>query len=217
MPAWLRWALGVTIAGLVTLLPVLFFRIVYVHGKRLRVVTPGRVYRSGQMTADGFREAVARYQIHTIINLQDEFPDPDVSLDYLGTGHVKERDLCRELGVRYVFLPPDLVPRRWLPAHRPAALERFLAVMDDPASYPVLLHCKAGLHRTGVMVAAYRREYEGWSAAAALGELRANGFGEWASTAANDYVLDYILAYRPGVRRQAAADQGARHGSEARP
>ncbi len=217
MPGWLRWALGVAVAALVTLVPVLFFRVVYVHGKRLRVVTPGRVYRSGQMTADGFSEAVARYGIRTIINLQDEYPDPDVGLDYLGTGTVKETDLCRELGVHYVYLPPDLVPRRWLPARRPKALDRFLAVMDDPASYPVLLHCKAGLHRTGVMVAAYRLEYEGWKPAAALDELRANGFGEWASTAANDYVLDYILAYRPGVRRQATGGHGAGHTSEARP
>lgn len=213
MPAWLRWVLGATIAGVVFLAPVLCFRVAYVHGKRLRVVTPGRVYRSGQMSADGFRDAVARYHIRTVINLQDEYPDPDVRLDYLGTGHVKETELCRQLGVRYVFLPPDLVPRRWLPARRPAALDRFLAVMDDPESYPVLLHCKAGLHRTGVMVAAYRLEYEGWSPAAALDELRANGFGEWASTAANDYVLDYVLAYRPGVRRHA----GAGHGGEARP
>jgi tyrosine-protein phosphatase SIW14 len=77
----------------------------------------------------------------------------------------------------------------------------------------VLLHCKAGLHRTGVLVATYRLEYEGWTPAAALAELRANGFGEWASTAANDYILDYILAYRPGVRRQAVAG----HTNEARP
>ena len=34
--------------------------------------------------------------------------------------------------------------------------------MDDPDSYPVLIHCNAGLNRTGVMVAVYRMEYQGW-------------------------------------------------------
>src|SRR5205814_9161889 len=38
-----------------------YFRAVYSHGKRLRVVEPGRFYRSGQLTAAGFRDAVGRY------------------------------------------------------------------------------------------------------------------------------------------------------------
>jgi hypothetical protein len=75
--------------------------------------------------------------------------------------------------------------------------------MDDPANYPVLLHCRAGLHRTGVMVEVYRQEYEGCSPREAIGDLKENGFGEWPCSAANDYIAQYILNYRPGLRLKA--------------
>ena len=84
-----------------------------------------------------------------------------------------------------------------------ATIDQFLELMDDPDTYPVLLHCKAGLHRTGVMVAAYRMEYEGRTPQQALEELRDNGFGLWNSTSANDYITQYILSYQPGLRAAA--------------
>lgn len=200
MPAYVRWVLGIGLAALLVGVPFVHFRAVYSHGKRLREVTPGKVYRSGQMTAEGFVEAVERYKIRTILNLQDEYPDPDVQQRFWSDETVKETALCRQLGVRYLFMPPDLISRRLIPAQRPEAIDRLLAVLDDPASYPVLLHCKAGLHRTGVMVAVYRMEYEGWSPEQAIRELKDNGFGEWPCTSANDYITQYILTYRPGLR-----------------
>ena len=66
--------------------------------------------------------------------------------------------------------------------------------MDDSNRYPVLVHCFAGIHRTGAMVALYRMEYERWPTAEALDELRANGYrnldDEWD-------VLGYLEQYRP--------------------
>jgi hypothetical protein len=185
----------------------LFFRAAYEHNKRLRVVEPGRFYRSGQMTAAGFTDTVRRYKIRTIVNVQDDFPDPDLPLGPLSFGTIKESELCDRLGVKYVWLEPDLQPRSTPGGPRPKALDKFLALMDDPESYPVLLHCKAGLHRTGVLAAVYRMEYQGWSPEAAFRELKAHGFGDVACTAANDYVQQYVLGYRPrppvpaGLRR----------------
>jgi hypothetical protein len=209
MAAWTRGALALALVGVVVGLPVGFYRYAYTRSKRLRDVAPGRVYRSGQMTADGFADAVERFHIRTVLNLQDEFPDPDVHEHCFGSDTIKERELCAKLGVRYVWLPPDLIPRKLVPRQRPRAIDRFLALMDDPDSYPVLIHCKAGLHRTGVMVAVYRMEYEGWSPRRALQELRDNGFGEWDSGAANDYISQYVLTYRRGLRphERAALDR----------
>jgi protein tyrosine/serine phosphatase len=204
MPGWLRWTLGVGLTVALVAVPVVYYRVQYLHGKRLREVTPGRFYRSGQMTADGFVEAVARYHLRTIINLQDEYPDPDIGLGYWSTRTIKESELCRELGVRYIYLPPELIPRRQIPAHRPATIDSFLALLDDPASYPVLIHCRAGLHRTGVMTAVYRMEYEGWSTREAVRDLKANGFGEFACTSANDYIIQYLLTFQPGRRERVA-------------
>jgi hypothetical protein len=202
----LRWTLTLAIVLMVTAVPLGLGRYNYVENKRFREVAPGKVYRSGQMTADGFIRAVQRYDIRTIVNLQDEYPDPDIQLSVLGGGTIKETELCRRLGVRYVHLRPDLVSKREAPTRRPKVLDPYLAMMDDPKTYPVLLHCKAGLHRTGVLVAAYRMEYEGWSPRRALEDLRDNGFGVWASTAANDYIAQYLVNYRPGVRAAAVAE-----------
>src|SRR5260370_17386827 len=140
------------------------------------------------MTAPGFIEAVDRYHFHTIINLQDECPDPDVALGYFTSQTVKESELCRQLGVRYVFLGPDLISRKRLPHDRPPAIDRFLALMDDPQTYPVLLHCRAGLHRTGVMVAVYRMEYQVWSHETPFLEIKPNRFPDCPFTTPTHYI-----------------------------
>jgi protein tyrosine phosphatase (PTP) superfamily phosphohydrolase (DUF442 family) len=210
-----RWALVAVIVAVVVVVPVVHFRYVYAQGKRLREVESGRVYRSGQMNAEGFREARERLGIRTVICLRDDDPehDPDVDLGFLpGSGKVKESELCYRLNMRYVFIAPDLVSRREVPAHRPEAIERFLEVMDDEASYPVLIHCNAGLNRTGVMVAIYRMEYEGWDMPRAFRDTLDNGFGRSQCTAANDYVKQYILTYQPGLRQPEASRQQAEPG-----
>ena len=79
--------------------------------------------------------------------------------------------------------------------------------MDDPARYPALIHCKAGLHRTGVLSAVYRMEYQRWDWLEAWHELRSHGFGEFVSDSSNDYILQYLLAYRPGLRLPATGDR----------
>lgn len=198
-----RWAPAVLLTLFVTLGPYLAYRASYAEHKRLRVVKPGVLYRSGQMTVAGFRDAIACFGIKTIINLQDEYPDPDLDESFWSFGTMKETDLCQRLGVRYVYIQPDLIPRRQVPAARPRSIEKFLAVMDDPENYPVLIHCKAGLHRTGVMNAVYRMEYENQTPRQAVEELRMHGFGDFACTGHNDYIQQYILSYRRGVRQTA--------------
>lgn len=207
MDARLRWALGVAIGLFVVVTPVVYYRWDYAYQKRLRVVEPGQFYRSGQMTEDGFRHALTTLGIKTVINAQDAFPDPDLRRTFFNRSTVKETEVCRELGVRYVHLPPTLIPPQQVPEHRPEAIDKYLAVLDDPGNYPILVHCLAGLHRTGVLTAVYRMEYQGWDRQRALDELRAHGFGLWASTSDNDYITQYILEYRPGVRGEPALTQ----------
>ena len=197
VPVKLRWVMGLSIAAMVVVVPIVHFRAVYDHGRRLREVKAGVLYRSGCLTAEGFKDTVQRLGIKTIVNLQDEFIDPPVRVSYLNTSTVSEVQLCKEMGVHYVYLPPDLIARRKVGKERPKAIDDFLALMDNPANYPVLIHCKAGLHRTGCMVAVYRMEYQGWTPYEALCEAKANGFGEWVSSAANEYILQYITSYQP--------------------
>jgi protein-tyrosine phosphatase len=208
MPRVSTLILSGIVALLVVVWPIIEYRNVYSYNKRLREVVPNRVYRAGEMTAEGIADAVARFKIRTVLNLQDDFPDPDIYQSFWDWHTTKESELCRRLGVHYVLIKPDLIPRRRVPLERPAAVDEFLDLMDREDSYPVLIHCKAGLHRTGVMTAVYRMEYQGWTADEAYAELKAHGFGDWVCTSANDYVNQYVLQYRRGLRHAAvtAAD-----------
>jgi tyrosine-protein phosphatase SIW14 len=206
-PVLLRWAFGLTLAIFIVAVPVVYYRAVYNHDRRLREVQAGVLYRSGCLTVEGFKVAVARLGIKTIVNLQDEWPDPQVRNSYFDTRTTSEIELCRALDVHYVYLPPDLLSRRKAESQRPQVIEQFLALMDNPANYPFLIHCKAGLHRTGVMVAVYRMEYNGWSPLVALQELKDNGFGEWAAGADNDYIEQYVTRYQARKQRPGASEK----------
>jgi hypothetical protein len=208
MPIWLRWVCGILIAAMVLCAPIYEFRASYAHAKRLRVVTDGKVIRCGQLTVNGFHEAHERYAFKSIVNLQEEneFQDPLIPQGYLGKPRFHESDVARELGCKWFLLKLDLFPRNAQRDHVPAVLDEFYRIFDDPSNYPILLHCKAGLHRTGLLTAVYRMEYEGWSKEAAVRELRTNGFGDGAATTGNDYVQVYLELYQPRrVRRLNAA------------
>jgi tyrosine-protein phosphatase SIW14 len=209
-PAWLRWFLGLFIASLLTVAPFFYYRYCYTHSKRLREVAAGKFYRSGCMTVPGFRQAIERHGIRTVINLMDEWSDPELYQAYVGGGRLKESELCKELKVKYVFLPVDTVRRADVPARRPEAIDKFLEIMDNPANHPVLLHCKAGLHRTGCLAAVYRMEYDGWTPAEALRELKRMGFGEFVSSSANDYIVEYVMTYQRGLRHGHARSSASR-------
>lgn len=196
MKPWLSWGLGLAVAALIVTPPVVRYRSLYDHHKRLREVTAGRFYRSGQLTAEGLHDAVKKFNIRTVINVQDEYPDPKMEKSFWDRSTVGEKSICDELGVRYVHLAPDLCSDRSNPVAQPNVIKDYLKILEDPGIYPVLLHCRAGLHRTGVLTAVYRIEFEGWTHGAAYEELKAHGFGDRDCTAANDYVKQYVLNYR---------------------
>lgn len=203
MPAWGRWVLSLLLVGVVAAPPVALFRASYAHAKRLREVTPGRFYRSGQMTAAGMREAIERYGIKTVLNLQHESPDPLMPEGWLGRPVVAESDLCKRLGARYVLLTPDILPEPNDLTKQPPVVADYLKLLDDPSSYPILIHCKAGLHRTGRLTAIYRMEYEGWSAGDALRELRDNGYGYAMASEADDFIIQFVKHYAPRAKAPA--------------
>ena len=205
MPAWVRWLLAAGVVALVVVPPVALFRAEYATAKRFREVSPGRFYRSGQMTAGGMRAAIQRYGIKTVINLQHEDPDPLMPENWMGKRGTAESALCKQLDVRYVLLTPDILPEPNTLETRPPALDDFLKILDDEASYPVLLHCKAGKHRTGRLTAIYRMEYEGWNLGEAMAELRANDYGFVMSSEADAYIIQFVQNYKPRAKGVAVA------------
>ncbi|AMV37027.1 fused DSP-PTPase phosphatase/NAD kinase-like protein [Planctomyces sp. SH-PL62] len=111
------------------------------------VVKPGVLYRSGQLTSDQLAEAVSRYGIKTVINLQ--LPGGEAAV---------ERDVAKRLNIGYVNLP--------MPGDgfgREEQFRKVLEVVDDPDRRPALVHCARGTCRTGSAVALYRFERDGWT------------------------------------------------------
>lgn len=192
------WIMAAVLLALMAGVPYVYYRYCYTYAKRLRPVEEGKLYRSGCMTAAGFADAIRRHHIRTVINLMEDNVDPDLPAGFFDTKAVHESQLCEKLGAKMINLTVDLIePYRLASGDRPAAIKTFLDLMDRDDTYPALIHCRAGLHRTGVMVAIYRMEYDGWSREEAMSELKAHGFGLYAATAANDYIAQYVLSYEP--------------------
>ena len=204
----MRWFSPILALGLlaaVLAIPTLFFRSQYDNLKRVRVVTPGKLVRCGQLSEDGLRQVIRDYGIKTVVNLQDEAPDPVLMLD--GKPGKRESVVTQEEGAEYVLLRDfELLPINQLETgRRPHTIDDFLRIMDDPDKLPVLVHCMAGLHRTGALVAVYRMEYEGFSPQVAAAEMRNCGYGDRECTLANDYIYEYLEMYRPGLRMRSAS------------
>jgi tyrosine-protein phosphatase SIW14 len=195
-PKLAAWIMAVAIAAFMAGVPFVYYRYNYTYGKRLRPVVEGQFYRSGCMTAEGFANAIRTLHIKTVINLMEDNTDPDLPSGYFDLSTINESKVCERQGARMVNLTVDLIEPYRLPTEHPVAIDTFRELMDRPETYPVLIHCRAGLHRTGVMVAVYRMEYQGWTHEEAMSELKAHGFGEYAANAANDYIAQYVLNYK---------------------
>jgi tyrosine-protein phosphatase SIW14 len=144
------------------------------------------------MPISGLKRILHDYDIKTVVTLRDAdvpgSPPPDAA----------EEDYCKKAEVNYI----RITPRNWsaIDGSVPAAVgvKRFLAVLGQPANYPVLVHCFAGIHRTGAHVAVYRMEEEGWTNAQAIMELQVHGY----FNIGQDFdLLDYLEHYRAKARR----------------
>ncbi|HEX3146702.1 MAG TPA: dual specificity protein phosphatase family protein, partial [Gemmataceae bacterium] len=203
----MRWILATCLALAIVGVPALRYRMIYSTEKRFREVTPGKFYRCGQLSANAFRKELREHHIKLVINLQDEYPDPLLAEGYWDAPHIPESQVCAECGARFMFLTwageRGLIARNAAsPTQRPQVIDDFLKECDNPDNYPILIHCMAGLHRTGALTAVYRMEYEGWPVADAMRELRANGYGDRKATTANDYIYEYLYLYQPRSRGQ---------------
>lgn len=119
-------------------------------------VKRGILYRSGQLTSAQLTQAVKRYNIRTVINLQ-----------WPGEEMVLERDVAARLGIDFVSLPMpgDGFGEEW-------EFREILQILDDPERRPVLVHCARGTCRTGAAVEIYRLERDGWTLDDVATEMR---------------------------------------------
>jgi tyrosine-protein phosphatase SIW14 len=189
MRAWTRVGLASVVCALVVASPLVYSAHHNLHLRNFRVVEDGVLYRSGQLTPAGFERVLREYGIRTVVTLRTSRTaalPPDTW----------EEGICSAKGVTHV----RIVPRVWgedekgeIPAEQ--GVQTFLSVVGQTDNRPVLVHCFAGIHRTGTMCAIYRMEYNGWTAERAMEEMQLYGF---APKDMHQHIAGYLRNYEPG-------------------
>lgn len=153
----------------------------YYHFK---VVVPGEIYRSGTLGSVGLFLIKRKYKIRTIINLRKE------EEARVGDWYEKETLFCKQNNMDLVNIPmgfdtpPDEVQIR-----------AFLDIVMEPARHPVLIHCEAGVIRTGMMVAVFLKQRFGTSNEEIIQKLPLFGH-HWDTKRRNERgVKDFLLNY----------------------
>ncbi|HLW68951.1 MAG TPA: dual specificity protein phosphatase family protein [Gemmataceae bacterium] len=193
MPRIFAWMNGLLIASLIAAGPPVYHVYLNRTYRNFRVVHPGLLYRSGQMSQAGLERIIHDYGIRTVITLRDADVPGQLPPDW------EEEEYCRKEELWYFRLSPK---HWWAPEGEPPAAEnvkQFLEIVDNPKYYPILIHCFAGTHRSGAYCAIYRMEFDHWSNEQALTELHSNGYDHlWEE----DDVRGYLQNYEPRWRRQ---------------
>jgi len=185
----LRPALVVLVLLMVAAAPFGYRAVVSTSYRNLRVVDDGVLYRSGQMSRAGFERVCRERGIGTVVKLREANDDKDVAQD------TAQQQYCEGHGIAFLRFPQA----DWSPAGGvipgDANVRRFVDLMADPAvAKPVLVHCFAGIHRTGPLVAAYRMEFNGWANEDAVAEMTSMGT---VRTTFADNLLTYLRTYTP--------------------
>jgi tyrosine-protein phosphatase SIW14 len=183
MPSYLRTLFGLSILALLVGGPLWYLSYHNRCFRNFHVVEEGVLYRSGQLNLAGLKRIIHDYGIKTVVSLRDGDKTNDSD---------EEKYIDGETALNFV----RIMPRAWwasdgsVPAE--IGLAQFREVMANPANYPVLVHCFAGIHRTGAFCAVRRMDNDGWSNADAIREMRAFGY-----TIEHMDVLPYLRNYRP--------------------
>jgi tyrosine-protein phosphatase SIW14 len=193
MRAWWQGGLAAVLLALVVASPVVYSAHQNIYMRGFRVVEAGVLYRSGQLTPAGFERVLHDHGIRTVVTLRTTRTaalPPDTW----------EEGICAVKGIRHV----RIVPRVWgadekgeIPAEQ--GVQTFLTVMENRDNHPVLVHCFAGIHRTGTMCAIFRMEFQGWTPERVMEEMQIYGF---APEDMHDHIASYLKSYEPRHKRR---------------
>jgi len=130
----------------------------------LHAVSAGILYRSAQLSKSETRWAVREYRLKSVLNLRGANPGQHWYDDEIAASG--------ELGLAHFDYP--ISAKRFVTSQQ---IEEILDIVRK-APKPLLIHCKAGADRSGLVAALYRFSETGASAADADGELSL-GYGHF--------------------------------------
>ena len=132
-----------------------------------------RFYRGAQPLQDDY-QSLKDLGIKTVIDLRN---DPT---DY-------EKTAVEALGMKYV----NISMSGWK-SPKDSDLETFLKLVNDPETGKFYVHCKAGIHRTGVAGAVYRFTKYNWNYEQAYQEMKNYNFSSGlVHGALKSYIKDF--------------------------
>lgn len=125
--------------------------------KRFAAVEEGRLYRSGTLKPGQLERLKRDYHVGTVLSLCN--PDAPES--------AAERSEAERLGIRWLN-----VPLTGDGASTPEDRDRIRAAVLADADEPMLVHCSAGVNRTGLAVGMYRLYRQGWTLEQVMREMK---------------------------------------------
>ena len=164
---------------------------------RFEEISKNKVYKSALIDPDKLGTYLQEHNIKTVIDLLD--PGVQDALNPAKQEHidaedkaVKQYNLEHNASVLHVNIPSGQIPTK-------ETLAKFFEVLDNNASYPVLIHCYHGTGRAQIYSAIYRIEYEKWKNADAREKTRflVQGFGYRSSFADGKSKGDFLMHYVP--------------------
>lgn len=120
-------------------------------------VSDGVLYRSAQLSGPEFAEAIRQYKIKSVLNLRGAHPGEGWWEDEVAA--------ARDNGASHYDIA--LSSKRFVGEEQVAEILKMLRA----APKPLLVHCRSGADRTGLVSALYRYAVEHASAADADGQL----------------------------------------------